>query len=74
MVASRDIASGAALRASAISALRSGMRYRSIGAILGYRVLVSWALAKNSAPKTATKASVANAMVLANALFVLIHL
>src|SRR5262249_5120197 len=36
MVASFEIAAGAALRASAISASRSAMRYSSSGAITGY--------------------------------------
>src|SRR5580693_882755 len=38
--ASREMDSGAALRARAISAARSAMRYRSIGAIFAYGVVV----------------------------------
>src|SRR5215469_3289005 len=39
ILASPDMAAGAALRAKAISASRSAMRYRSRGAMLGYDVL-----------------------------------
>src|ERR1700731_4225415 len=43
--ASREMDSGAALRASAISPFRSSVRYWSRGAMLGYFAFPSWAVA-----------------------------
>src|SRR6516225_4505728 len=48
--ASREMESGAALRASTISEFRSSIRYCSRGAMLGYAVLASCATACNEAP------------------------
>src|SRR5215813_13049261 len=56
--ASSEMDLGAALRASAISASRSAIRYCSSGAMLGYFAscdLVSCALACNVAPSTTAK-------------------
>src|SRR5579862_2679200 len=54
--ASREMDSGAALRASAISASRSAIRYCSRGAMLGYFAFASWAVAchavANMIPRT----------------------
>src|SRR5690348_7133917 len=46
--ASREMDSGAALRASAISASRSAIRYCSRGAMLGYFAFTSWAVARHA--------------------------
>jgi hypothetical protein len=54
--ASREMDSGAALRASAISASRSSIRYWSTGAMFGYGVLVSCGCAFHAAPSTTTNA------------------
>src|SRR5262249_49809662 len=55
---------GAALRASAISAFRSAIRYWSSGAMLGYGVLASCARPGRAAHSTATNAKVPNVTVL----------
>src|SRR6266567_3929035 len=55
--ASREMESGAALRASVISASRS-IRYWSSGAMLGYGVLGSWACVCHDAPSKTTSAKV----------------
>src|SRR5258708_34365410 len=55
---------GAALRVSAISVLRSSIRYWSSGAMLGYEVLASCARPRRAAHSTATNAKVPNVIVL----------
>src|ERR1700686_3683072 len=62
--ASREIASGAALRAMAISALRSAIRYWSSGAMLGYCALASFACACHAVLSTTTSAKLPSAIVL----------
>src|SRR6202030_196747 len=61
--ASRDMDSGAALRARAISAFRS-IKYWSSGAMLGYGALVSCARVCHGALTTTTSTKVSNAIVL----------
>ena len=60
--ASREMDSGAALRAKAISAVRS-IRYWSSEAIVGYGVLVSCAWARKAALTTTTSSKLVNALV-----------
>src|SRR5450631_1945303 len=62
--ASREIASGAALRARAISAFRSVIRYWSSGAMLGYGVLASCACACHTVLSTSSSAKLPSAIVL----------
>jgi len=50
--ASREMDSGAALRASAISASRSSIRYWSTGAMFGYGVLAPCAMACYAVPSS----------------------
>src|SRR5271167_4228482 len=59
---SREMDSGAAVRAKAISAFRS-IRYWSSEAMLGYGVLVSCACARKAALTTTTSMKVVNALV-----------
>src|ERR1700722_6927651 len=60
--ASRDIDAGAAVRANAISALRSVIRYWLSGAMFGYAVLVSSACAHHAPPSTTSSAKHAIAL------------
>src|SRR6266568_1091378 len=64
------MASGAALRAMAISALRSGSRYWSSGAILGYGTLASCACARHAVLSTTTSTKLPTAIVLTILLFI----
>src|SRR5580704_13954407 len=62
--ASRETDSGAALRASVISAFRSAIRYWSSGAMLGYGVLGPCACDCHTAHVTITSAEVPAAIIL----------
>jgi hypothetical protein len=64
------IASGAALRAMAISAFLFPMRYWSREAMLGYGTLASCACACHAKPSTTTVAKLRNAIVLGTCRFI----
>src|SRR5215472_2080135 len=58
------MAAGAALRARAISAFRSAIKYWSSGAMVGYGAFASCACASHAALSTTTNAQLGNAVIL----------